>query len=87
MYAALPADVDIHSIASVMKQFFRELPDALIPASYQAEFIGAARTSVSDIHGIDNFQLNLLRTNIKDELSYIRSSTTCQMQITLRYVT
>jgi len=35
---------DVNSVAGLLKQFFRDLPDPLLTAEHYAEFIDAART-------------------------------------------
>jgi len=35
---------DVNSVAGLLKQFFRDLPDPLVTAEHYAEFIDAART-------------------------------------------
>lgn len=44
--SGLSPEVDINAVASVLKEYFRELPDTLIPADNQQEFIEAAMLQV-----------------------------------------
>lgn len=50
---------DINSVAGLLKQFFRELPDPLFTAQFYSQFIDAARIDDDDarrdnVHGIIN---------------------------------
>lgn len=38
---------DVNSVAGLLKQFFRDLPDPLLTAEHYAEFINAARKCAS----------------------------------------
>lgn len=44
--AAVSQEADVHAAASVIKQFFRDLPDSLIPRDQYQKFISASKMMV-----------------------------------------
>lgn len=44
------SEADTHAVASVLKQFFRELPDRLVPTSHHTAFDTAIKNTVSQFH-------------------------------------
>jgi hypothetical protein len=47
---------DVNSVAGLLKQFFRDLPDPLFTAEHYGEFIDAARKEPACLHNVVNLQ-------------------------------
>ena len=78
---------DVNSVAGLLKQFFRDLPDPLFTRELYRSFIEAAREFLE----VASFNLALttfpqgLMTTLPGEIHYMRSSTVSLILITLPY--
>lgn len=60
-------DVDVHSVASLLKQYLRELPECLIPFKFYQEFMNIAmRFQGTKCNNNKMEQVNSLRTGMAD---------------------